>query len=348
MPWLSPPSRRPTADHRRRGRPFGSTRRRPTGWCRARRTCRARAAAANPAVSAGRWPWPCGRGPCRRAAAPGCRRPRCPRPRRRCAPASAPRERRATPAREDRRAVPGSERGPHGAGGASSLTAVLPKDGLPMPTTFTELPDTFSGRSTGSSSPLPDSTPGEPCVLPAACAPPPERLPAAAADSSAAAPACRAGRAALLDPDAPDVPDTEDVADEDRLAHALPDTGFSRPTTLIVSPHTFTGTCTGTSTELPDRTPGEPAVSPSAAASACAYPAEASTPPHDHRGDKSLSGEPVHTIPAFRTSSRAVCPHRDNAPEGQSGHAAGQFHPNGFLLPAGCDSRIFTPEEVGR
>src|SRR6478736_2837140 len=52
------------------------------------------------------------------------------------------------------------------------------------------------------------------------------------------------------------------------LAHLLPKAGFSRPMTLTVLPHRFTGMWTGTWTTLPERTPGELVAAAPAPASA--------------------------------------------------------------------------------
>lgn len=45
----------------------------------------------------------------------------------------------------------------------------------------------------------------------------------------------------------------------------------------MVLPQRLTGTCTGTWTTLPDRTPGEPTAAPAAPASAMAMPVPLST-----------------------------------------------------------------------
>ncbi len=79
-------------------------------------------------------------------------------------------------------------------------------------------------------------------MSPAAWAPPTEREPAAA-DSTAGAPACLAGRDAARPPYAPE---PRAVGCREVFAQRLPNAGLSRPITLMVFPHTFTGTCTGT------------------------------------------------------------------------------------------------------
>ncbi|GAA3107763.1 hypothetical protein GCM10020254_62070 [Streptomyces goshikiensis] len=129
--------------------------------------------------------------------------------------------------------------------------------GLPIPTTLTPLPLTFSGRSTGSWIPLPDSTPGESFPLPWALAPP--LVPDACSD------VCEAPDPVPEDP----VPDAEVPRPGDpALAHRFPAAGLSSPTTLTVFPHTFTGRCTGNCTRFPDATPGDPWAAPFASASA--------------------------------------------------------------------------------
>ncbi|CAM5370380.1 hypothetical protein STANM309S_02912 [Streptomyces tanashiensis] len=59
------------------------------------------------------------------------------------------------------------------AGLAGPFTAVLPMAGLAMPTTLTEFPLTFTGRSMGSWMPFPESTPGDPSAWVSAVDPPP-------------------------------------------------------------------------------------------------------------------------------------------------------------------------------
>ncbi|EFL37696.1 hypothetical protein SSRG_00500 [Streptomyces griseoflavus Tu4000] len=124
---------------------------------------------------------------------------------------------------------------------------LLPLDALPAPTTFTLFPVTLTGRSTGSCTPFPDSTPGESCVPPTAVAPPEE-----------------SGRTSR--------------AGESSLTQVLPAAELRSPTTFTVLPHTFTGTCTGSWMVFPDPTPGEPAATPSAPASAYAGIATAIAP----------------------------------------------------------------------
>lgn len=130
----------------------------------------------------------------------------------------------------------GGVRGSVGSSGRSPevLDDSLPKTGLSMPTMFAVLPLTFTGRSTGSWTPLPEITPGESFVTCSAEAPPD------------------------LWPEPP------------LVAQLLPNAGLSRPTTSTLLPHTFTGTATGSWMPLPEPTPGEPATVPSAVESACA------------------------------------------------------------------------------
>ncbi|AKN73138.1 hypothetical protein QR97_28300 [Streptomyces sp. PBH53] len=52
------------------------------------------------------------------------------------------------------------------------LAQALPAAGLSSPTTFTVLPQTFTGTCTGSWMPLPETSPGEPAAEPSAPAPP--------------------------------------------------------------------------------------------------------------------------------------------------------------------------------
>src|SRR5690606_32190951 len=127
------------------------------------------------------------------------------------------------------------------------------------PTTFTPLPLTWTGRSTGSCTPLPDTTPGEPCVPLPAVAPVKEPV-----DEPLAEPLEEPVGAAC--------------SFASSLTQVLPAAGLRRPTTFAVFPHSFTGMCTGSWTAFPARTPGEPAVPPSAPVPPCAGTATAMAP----------------------------------------------------------------------
>ncbi len=93
------------------------------------------------------------------------------------------------------------------------------------------------------------------------------------------------------------------------LAQPLPAAGLSSPTTFTVLPHTFTGTCTGSWTVLPEITPGEPAADPSAAA-----PSDAKADPGTvtaQAPEAATASTPYRVtlligFPAFQTWSRAL------------------------------------------
>src|SRR6478735_4211798 len=106
--------------------------------------------------------------------------------------------------------------------------------GLPRPMPVTLFPQTFTGTSTGTTTVLPEATPGESL----ACAP----------------------------------PDAPGRACAGMLAQELPIAGLRTPTTSTVLPQALTGAWTGTCTVFPDATPGEFEAEPLAAESACAMP----------------------------------------------------------------------------
>ncbi len=126
--------------------------------------------------------------------------------------------------------------------GAAVLAQSLPKAGLAAPTTSTELPQALTGMCTGAWTLFPATTPGDPVAAPEALEPEADLPP----------PVC-------APPWCPEA-----------LAQLLPYAGFSTPTTSTVLPQALIGTSTGTCTEFPEATPGEPTAAPSAPAVALA------------------------------------------------------------------------------
>lgn len=64
------------------------------------------------------------------------------------------------------------------------------------------------------------------------------------------------------------VPERPSPLRPESLVQRLPATELSKPITLTVLPHTFTGVCTGSCTRFPDSSPGERSAVPPASASA--------------------------------------------------------------------------------
>jgi hypothetical protein len=174
-----------------------------------------------------------------------------------------------------------------------AFVQVLPVAESRTPTTLTELPHRLIGALTGTWTVLPEPTPGEPCELPPAVAPPepepePEGAPLTQVLSSALSPiptplielphrligALTGTWIRLPEPTPGELcaPPAAVAPFEPAFVQVLPVAESRTPMTEMLLPHRLIGALTGTWTRLPDSSPGEPAAVPTAVASAYAMP----------------------------------------------------------------------------